>query len=822
MPVESIAARLLVLGFSESGKSTLINFIASAQAIPHLTNTGASAPPSSLSSDAPGTDLHRIQVDLARTRYGLARNRGIPRTLSDWLREADRMVQEHGENQAEAYLDVLDNQDGRYRLRPMPPSASDTSDPNLVLEMIQLPGIKDTMRTVDPNRSANVTDAILHIDKLGGSVDAIVIVLRHALPLGSNTLNVLDFYLNLLAKYTHNFIVVYSHYQPAHAVEHGAYLNLTDRIEAFEAWLQTKAFGDHLAPTTHVPMNNRIPVQLNEHAGHAAFCFQQLTAFLQVVWNLAEERPGVDPVFGPQFAFTAPQNDEMVATPREGDVTVENYALAANDTVESGAPDESTVVPGQGVSTADATAADKAVPTSTAEPPIATSSMSVATTDPAPHAFDVPPAAQVLTSVPLGTAGPVVTCGSLLVASAEFQASHCALPTPLNQIAAFTNPVDRAAIAHAASTTRILVPPRLVPLIDSFLTRMVSHGTADEQAFYSALDRCAFLQRLVQCRAPIFIGETNKMLPLRYPALIESKVWRAAAIRPAEVPLTDALSPAEAAIAALLVVSGPTLFINDGARKNGAKLGVPSSYERYGIVVAVAGSRVDFANEMELRARSGGDIEAGREILEPEWAAFYADDEARDESVGGNPFTGLEVRDALWSRRRLQTSLDQVLVECMARSAEYGQPIYLRIVGHELGRRMMRVAMQDAILITEVLNAVARSACSRAHLECVDVAWIDVPTAVGIPQTVTTRGGAMVAIRVSRDNPAAVVPDPFRDKCLLMLVYWTEANALPGNEYWAGALDTSVNSAVACCSLVPELHNPLINTGMLDRIIVQE
>ncbi|KAJ3376238.1 hypothetical protein GGF31_000305 [Allomyces arbusculus] len=286
----------------------------------------------------------------------------------------------------------------------------------------------------------------MQIDKLGGSVDAIVIVLRHVLSLGANTLNVLDFYLNLLVKYTQNLVAVYPHYYPSHAAEHGVSLNLTDRIEPFEAW----TLGDHLAPTMNIPMNNRISEWLKEYAGHAAFCYQQLMTFLQVVSNLAEERP-----------------------------------------------------------------------------------------------------------------------------------------------------------AHAASTTLVLVPPRLVPLIDTFLARKVAHGTTYEQDSYSALDRRAFLQRLIQCRALVSINETNSALPHTLPTVLKTNAWRVTANRPTEIPLPDALSSAEAAIATLL------------------------------------------------------------------------------------------------------TAHAAVLVECITRSGEGGQPVYLLFVGHALGAR------QGAIILPEVLDAVSQSPCSR-------------------------------------------------------------------------------------------------------------
>ncbi|KNE59075.1 hypothetical protein AMAG_03422 [Allomyces macrogynus ATCC 38327] len=108
------------------------------------------------------------------------------------------------------------------------------------------------------------------------------------------------------------------------------------------------------------------------------------------------------------------------------------------------------------------------------------------------------------------------------------------------------------------------------------------------------------------------------------------------------------------------------------------------------------------------------------------------------------------------------------------------QPVFLRVVGPTLGERAARVSWQDAIALAVVFDAVARSFCSRGQLACVDMAWIVMPTNDEWRGTVTTRGGANVAVRVSRDNPATVLPDPYRGMCLLMVVYWTDANACPG------------------------------------------
>ncbi|KNE57834.1 hypothetical protein AMAG_18351 [Allomyces macrogynus ATCC 38327] len=62
-----------------------------------------------------------------------------------------------------------------------------------------------------------------------------------------------------------------------------------------------------------------------------------------------------------------------------------------------------------------------------------------------------------------------------------------------------------------------------------------------------------------------------------------------------------------------------------------------------------------------------------RSALEPEWAAFY-DPNVVEEIVMGSTRRKL---NAMRYRRRMHTTLDLILAECAARSAEYQAPVYL-------------------------------------------------------------------------------------------------------------------------------------------------
>lgn len=51
---------------------------------------------------------------------------------------------------------------------------------------------------------------------------------------------------------------------------------------------------------------------------------------------------------------------------------------------------------------------------------------------------------------------------------------------------------------------------------------------------------------------------------------------------------------------------------------------------------------------------------------------------------------------------------------------------------------------------------------------------------------------------------------------LLIVSYAWDGNALPGNEFWMKMLKSTGDSSTACSTLVTELHNPHINTELVN------
>ncbi|KAI9224890.1 hypothetical protein BC828DRAFT_394968 [Blastocladiella britannica] len=416
----------------------------------------------------------------------------------------------------------------------------------------------------------------------------------------------------------------------------------------------------------------------------------------------------------------------------------------------------------------------------------------------------------------------------LLEASTRFNKEVHKFPTKKNRISALlaTGATTVAEIEAHAAGTRVLVPSGLVPVLDAFLDRKRMSLLPAVTAFYAQMDRSDLIARLIRDRPLVFYSPADKTLTRDGTSLpVGVEHWKSVGTTDASVtdgmlPLTQYLSYEEIAMAAMLCVSSPTVFINDGHRRNRGKLGEdPSTFERFGILVAAVGCRCKIADEMESRViqlQSWSSNSDHPDPERPEWTLFYGPPTAEDgyDATAG----GLHAERYM---RRMQATFAVLIWEADDRAREYATThpngAVLRVVGLGLGVWSIGGDAQTAYYLSALLDAIRNSRATR--LAVVDVCWIPVPTGVTVPTRLVTAAGSEIRIQFSSHDHASRLDREDEGKLLVATFAW-DGNSFPGNEYWQGSLTTSGDPAAAACSTIAELQNTLVNAGFETRQVV--
>jgi hypothetical protein len=157
-----------------------------------------------------------------------------------------------------------------------------------------------------------------------------------------------------------------------------------------------------------------------------------------------------------------------------------------------------------------------------------------------------------------------------------------------------------AELLSMATNTRIILHADTATLIERFLTFKKQFGSSIEQALYANMSSQQFILRCISQRPLVFWlpGDSTLLRDGRTQfsggfLRIGTEVERAPLL------LRDYLSYDELALSALLSVSVPTWFINDGSRGNRGKHGAKGSFEPEGILTAQVGARFERRGVME-------------------------------------------------------------------------------------------------------------------------------------------------------------------------------------------------------------------------------
>ena len=382
-------------------------------------------------------------------------------------------------------------------------------------------------------------------------------------------------------------------------------------------------------------------------------------------------------------------------------------------------------------------------------------------------------------------------------------------PTRANLVQTLaTNALEQANVGLDAMRTRVLLHQRVWFLLSDFLTIKQTQGSAAERAVYERMTPRGLVSRLLTKRAMAFYDDDDAwMVVVTGKAFRGRGGWERVGTD-AEVPpllVRDVLSYDEIPLAALLVTSGPTRFINDGNRHNDARPGPDGSFAPHGIFATAVGPRFERLDQMESRfllvppasSAPGGPVSQM-------WARFYATDAPPKLLPVDKSGRSLDV-NAL--RVRYDVVVHTLLWDAQQRGAAVAKRVHVRMAGLGLGVWRLHDA-QSQLLAEAVVAALER--LRPANVACVEFQWwprpADVPSAVGPVRLLFTKDSVATPLLGAGEVLYGVLP--------------FDGNAHVGNEYWVGHMHASGDPAGACCSTLAQLQNPDINPDFVKRVCV--
>lgn len=444
----------------------------------------------------------------------------------------------------------------------------------------------------------------------------------------------------------------------------------------------------------------------------------------------------------------------------------------------------------------------------------------------------------------------------LLEKSQLFATRLCDFPVATNRIRNLSaSSKSRAAIVAHAKGTRPIFSPKVWNIVNNFLKIKKASGSKVEREVYSKLQTAQeFILRLFSRRPIYFFGAHEQSL-LRNKSTPPEAAWALVGTdQEAEVRLRKYLSYDEMLISALLGVSGPTFFINNGNRNNGAQPAAAGSFQHKGVYAGLVGARFEKKRVMESKLmmitgdhrpeRGYGINRTCEDPILKLWAEVYlegvdffpsfAEAEADWEAKGdwmdnkGGKYHRRQTHEAIPAKylnvsvynKRIRLVLEPFLRDANARAGALGKKAWIHLVGLGLGVWCAVGRAEQTHFFLNALESVLWHV-ALPHIGVIDLSWFH---ATQLPLTKTkhdeyypanNQAKNTMRILFSQSNPAEALPSGY----LLVASYAWDSNSLPGNEYWCGMLGASGDPAAACCSTIGELQNVYINEFFVKAIL---
>lgn len=364
----------------------------------------------------------------------------------------------------------------------------------------------------------------------------------------------------------------------------------------------------------------------------------------------------------------------------------------------------------------------------------------------------------------------------------------------------------------------------VLPLINDFLDFKRAHGSRKEKRIYEFMDTLGLVQRLIANRPLSFVGAGDGYTMRN--GKHGSNDWeKVGTDREDKVKMEEYMTYDEIKLAALLQLSSPVLPINTGSRNNIGRVNKDNHVDK-AVYVGAVGARYErregcmefeetAISKEQNTAENGYGNNPKRPTLMPLFAKFYDVDyfPTFDDVASGRVTHGIAQKhrelyvNAKVYTRRIEISAETFLLEANRRGKESGKKVFAHVVGLGLGCWMFCPDIQRVKYLVAFQNALQK--LKLDHVAHVDFSWVAAGSFDGcVLKDGETIPGTDIMITFSRRDPFSQPKDL---NMLIVAMYAWDGNSFPGNEYWDGGLSASGDPAAACCTQIPELHNPYVN-----------
>ncbi|XP_011703692.1 PREDICTED: uncharacterized protein LOC105459404 isoform X1 [Wasmannia auropunctata] len=394
------------------------------------------------------------------------------------------------------------------------------------------------------------------------------------------------------------------------------------------------------------------------------------------------------------------------------------------------------------------------------------------------------------------------------------------------------------AIELNANSVYPLIHEAMLPLIARWLKQKRLYGSSVEKIMYADMGLVQFIHRLLDKRAASFGGPNDRWKLLDNKSGFDG--WESVGTDHEKEPLvlSKCLSYDEMKLSAMMVVSSHTEFINDGSRNNkGIVSRDPDAVQPKGIIMGVVGTRFEKSRVMEYQdiiiapqqnnmdngygSAMDGTFE-GKRGMRVLWAKFYGEDyhplfeetvkrmkskENRRYVSLGKLLVGQLIFDIENYMKRTLLSVEIILLEANSRAEKQNTTAFLHVIGFGLGVRRI-IQDQEVYFLKTFEIAIRKMNKKLKYVSDIMFAYFQQQKCGG-----AGNGDYLGDIKIHfalREPHSRLIRAKDASKLLVVTYAW-DGNALPGNEFWVGCLETSSAPAAACSTQIAELHNSKIN-----------